>query len=122
MAAPRNVKRRKSSRHRKRARVRVDRRTAAGRRIRALVGIFIRELGGSDALSDLQRVHIATAAELRVIAETARANYIQGRENLAEVVKVEGQASRAERALAIGHHKPSGPSLNDYLERTAIDA
>lgn len=95
-----------------------DGRKREGRRRRDLVSIFLDSLGGRAAATELQLVIVRKAAELTVAAETARARLLTGdvAVNLEALVKLEGEARRAVRALGIksGGRKPA-PTLADYL-------
>lgn len=84
------------------------------RRRRDLIALFIDGLGGRDAVTDLTLVTVRKAAELTVAAEAARAAVLAGGKCAADLdmlVKLEGEARRAVRALglkidAAKHTKP----------------
>jgi hypothetical protein len=81
---------------------RVDRRTALGKRIAELTAIYIAALGSDGALSEMKRLRIGEAAQLKALAELARGNYMRnGEGNLDDIVRIERKASAAERALGI---------------------
>jgi hypothetical protein len=74
------------------------------RRRRDLVRLFVAGLGGPDAVTDLMLVTVRKAAELTVAAEAARARVLNGGTCAADLdmlVKLEGEARRATRALGI---------------------
>jgi len=95
-----------------------DGRTVQGRRRRDLVTIFINAIGGRAAASELQLVQIRKAAELTVAAETVRARVLVGDPavNVADLVRLEGEARRAVRALGI---KPQARAHVPMRERLA---
>jgi hypothetical protein len=66
-----------------------------------LVAIFLDALGGRAAVSELQLVQVRKAAELTTAAEAVRAPVLAGDAamDLELLVKIEGEASRAVRAL-----------------------
>lgn len=66
--------------------------------------MFVAGLGGQDAVSDLALVGVRKAAELTVAAEAARAAVLNGggcAADLDMLVKLEGEARRAVRALGL---------------------
>jgi hypothetical protein len=74
------------------------------RRRRDLVRMLIEGLGGWDAVSDLTLVTVRKAAELTVAAEAARAAVLNGGTCAADLdclIKIEGEARRATRALGL---------------------
>ena len=94
-------------------------RRAQERRRRDLVAIYIDALGGS--VTPLQAIEIRKAAELTTAAETARARLLAGNAaiDLNALVKIEGEARRAVRALDI----KSQPRVHVPLrERLAAEA
>jgi hypothetical protein len=80
-----------------------DGRTVQGRRRRDLVSIYLDALGGRAAVSELQLVGVRKAAELTTAAEAMRARVLAGDPavNVDALVKLEGEARRAVRALGI---------------------
>jgi hypothetical protein len=75
----------------------VDRRTPLGRRIKQLTAIYLDALGGDSALSDIKRLRIDEAAQLKALAEQARGAWMRdGDGNLDDVVRIERKASAAE--------------------------
>ena len=74
------------------------------RRRRDLVRLLIDGLGGWEAVSDLTLVTVRKAAELTVAAEVARARVLEAGTCAADLdmlVKLEGEARRAIRALGL---------------------
>lgn len=103
----------------------VDGRSAAGRRMRDLMAIYAESLGGAEQLSDHQVTAVRRAAELVVIAETARAAVLEGKStDLDGLVRAENMAGRAVRQLGIRPvaAKPKGPTLAEHLARRAAEA
>lgn len=97
----------------------VSGRTAEGRRIRDLVESYVTSLGGHAGLSDTQLADVRRAAELKVLAERARAQALQqpGVVDLTALVKLEGAADRAVRRLGLkpGAQTQKQQSLADYV-------
>jgi hypothetical protein len=94
----------------------MDGRTIAARRARELARGFEAELGGS--LSVSQRAAIERAATLIAVAEDARARRLAGDQavTLDDVVRVDGAAARAVKALGIKPGAaPKPPTLVEYL-------
>jgi hypothetical protein len=95
-------------------------RAAQDRRRRDLVALFIEGLGGRAAVSELTHVAIRKAAELTVAAEMARANVLNGATTVTDLevlIKLEGEARRAVRALGLKTNaKPA--TLSDLLRRS----
>lgn len=82
--------------------------TPAGRRRRDLVAAFVEALGGPDKLTPVQLIDIRKAAELTALAEEQRGKALCdgiAPGELAALVRLEGSASRATKALGI---KPAG--------------
>lgn len=80
--------------------------------------MFSDALGGAAALSPVMAAKVETAAELKVVAEVARACFLAGADvNPVDLVRTENQAARAERALGIGHQKSAErrPSMRERL-------
>jgi hypothetical protein len=96
----------------------VDRRRPIGKRIAALTRLYTEALGGDGALSEMKRLRIGEAAQLKALAELARGDYMRdAKGSLDDVVRIERKASHAERALGIVD-KPArdqSPSLAEYL-------
>lgn len=96
---------------------RVDRRTALGKRIAELTAIYTSALGSDDALSEMKRLRIGEAAQLKALAERARGDYLRdGSGSLDDIVRVERKASTAERALGIVEKRgrPTSPLLEHF--------
>jgi hypothetical protein len=95
---------------------RVDGRLRAARRVKALTAAFLTQL---DATDPVTLAAVKKAAELVAVAEDLRRRALQGDViDLGEMVKVEGVADRAVRALAIDRKRalaPRAPSLKEYL-------
>lgn len=99
---------------------RVDRRTALGKRIAELTAIYTAAIGSDDALSEMKRLRIGEAAQLKALAERARGDYLRdGSGSLDDVVRIERKASAAEHSLGIVEPPPRDktPSLQEYLAR-----
>jgi len=80
----------------------IDGRSPLGRRIRDLFKAFRSRLDAA-AVDDVTAAKIKTAAETRAIAEEARAMFLRGETvSLEDIVRLENQAARAERALGLG--------------------
>ena len=100
--------------------------TPAGRRRRDLVDAFITALGGIESLTEVQLMGVRKAAELTVIAEQARARALTTDGDtpidLTGIVRAEGAADRAVRALGIKSSPaaPKVPTIAEWLaERTS---
>ena len=90
-------------------------RRAQIRRRHDLVAFYIEACGGA-AIGDLMLVSVRRAAELTVAAEMARAQLLNGQADPAIVVKLEGEARRAIRALGLKvDAKPPAPLLRERL-------
>jgi hypothetical protein len=99
----------------------LDGRTLVARRRRELIDIYIAALGGPASLSEGQRLDIRKAAELTALAEQARARAMRegtsDASELSAMIRLEGMAARAVRALNIKPQasQPKPPSLAEYL-------
>lgn len=93
----------------------LDGRSRPARRTKELVGSFTAALGGDAAPH--QRIAIRRAAELTAIAEQSRALHLAGQCSVDDVVRADGVAARAVRALRLptGPPKPSVPSAQEWL-------
>jgi hypothetical protein len=106
----------------------LDGRTLVARRRRELIAIYVAALGGPAALSEGQQIDIRKAAELTALAEAARARAMRegatGAGELTAMVRLEGMAARAVRALNIkaGAAQPKPPSLADYVASRRAEA
>jgi hypothetical protein len=94
-------------------------RSPAGRRRRDLVSFFVDALGGTDNVTPVQVTDVRRAAELTALAEEIRAKALcegTGAVDLAALVRLEGAASRAVRALGIksGPSTPKTPTIEEY--------
>ena len=97
------------------ARMAIDGRTNLGRRVHDLVEVFVEQLGGWDALNDMEFAAVKKAAELVALAEQARADALhQGKVNPDVLLRFEGCADRAVRRLGIIGRKPAR-SLRQHL-------
>jgi hypothetical protein len=96
---------------------RVDGRSAAAKRVKALTATFLADLG-SKAPSAHMRDAAIRAAELTVLAEQARAEALRnGCSDPTALSRIEGCADRAVRRLGIPHHQqPDGMTLGDILK------
>jgi hypothetical protein len=95
-------------------------RTPAGRRRRDLVTVFVDALGGADKVTGVQLMDIRRAAELTALAEETRAKALcEGTSSvdLAALVRLEGAASRAVRALGVksGPAATRAPTIGEWL-------
>jgi len=93
--------------------------SAAARRQRDLVSIFIEAVGGPSAVSELQLIAVRRAAELTATAEMVRAAVLSGvSADYGTLIRLESESRRAVRALGIGSPaavvKP-GAALAKYL-------
>ncbi|NTI03463.1 hypothetical protein G6K88_15675 [Agrobacterium rhizogenes] len=81
----------------------LDRRTHEWRRRAELMLMFADALGGPSKIDDMTASKIASAADMRVIAEIARARFLRGEDiSLDDVVRAERAAGLTEKALQIG--------------------
>jgi hypothetical protein len=95
-----------------------------GRRYRDLVDAFVAALGGDETkLNEAQRVSIRRAAELSTLTEEQRAKALRGEviDPLA-LVRLEGAADRAVRALNLKPSAPRVPSIAEALAAGRGDA
>jgi tagatose-1,6-bisphosphate aldolase non-catalytic subunit AgaZ/GatZ len=102
----------------------LDGRTAGGRRRRDLIEAFVAALGGADACSDVTMVAVVRAAELTAVAEEARAAALKGDPtvDLGSLVRIEGAADRAVRALGLkAVVAAKAPSLQEHLAKQAAE-
>jgi hypothetical protein len=101
----------------------LDGRKTEQRRRRDLVAIYIDALGGRAAATELQLVEVRKAAELTAAAEVVRARVLAGASiDLSSLVKLEGEARRAVRALGIKSGPPPHVPLRDRLAAEAESA
>jgi hypothetical protein len=100
--------------------VRIDGRSKPAKRAKQLAAGFIARLGGGDA-DIAMKAAVQKAAELAAVAEELRGRALRGESvDLGELVRVEGIADRALRAIGITPGKPptSGQTLAQYLAST----
>jgi hypothetical protein len=97
-------------------------RTALGRRVRDLADSFAAQLGGWTGLSDTMTHNVRRAAELTALAEQTRADALRdGNLNPLALVRLEGAANRAVRALMLDRKREPPEreqQLADWLART----
>lgn len=90
----------------------VSGRTALGRRLYDLAEGFAAQLGGWAALSDMMAANVRKAAELTALAEQTRADALRnGNVDPLAVVRLEGAASRAVRALGLDRPREPMPHI-----------
>ena len=102
---------------------RVDGRSKAAKRVKELAASYIARLGGRN-VDAATLAAIQKAAELAALAEELRGRALRGEAvDLGEMVKVEGVADRAARALGLDRLKRDNDdrSLDEYLD-TKYDA
>jgi hypothetical protein len=95
---------------------RFNKNTALGRRLNDLYRALLNAIG--NPTSTLAHAHCLRAAELRVLAEDARAKLLAGDGDPDTVVRLEGAADRAERKLGLDQRKREqarGPTLAEHL-------
>lgn len=82
---------------------RLDGRTRAARRRRALIDSYVEALGGPAALTPIKQQEVEQAATLTVIAEVAQAKFLEGSELVTadDLVRATNAADRAVRRLNI---------------------
>jgi hypothetical protein len=99
----------------------LDGRTRSAREARRLIETFRREVGGK--LTPTQRIAAERWATLAVLAADARMRCLAGDRgvSLADVVKLDGAASRARRALLAIQRRPRKPvGPFEHLDSLAI--
>ena len=80
------------------------------RRRRDLVETFMAALGGPSVVNELTQVTVRKAAELVVLAEATRAGMLNGGvTDIVGLIRIEGEARRACRALGLKIEAASGP-------------
>jgi hypothetical protein len=106
----------------------MDGRSSASLRIKKLMAVFVAELGGSDAASPTMMLKIRRAAELTVACEELRASTLSAEHPptdlaMLALVRLEGIADRATRALGLGVRKPEPavPTLAEHLAKRAAE-
>jgi hypothetical protein len=95
----------------------VSRNSAAGRRVADLLRAFLRAMGEPDDV--LSQASALRAAELMTAAEIARHKLLSGIGDADQVLRLEGAAGRAVRALAIDAKREPAGGLQAYLESLA---
>jgi hypothetical protein len=88
-----------------RPRKEIDGRTFAAKRRAALIRNFVDALGGDDNVTPLQLVDVRRASELTALAEEARTRALRDGSaavDMSSLVRLEGMASRAQKALGLG--------------------
>jgi hypothetical protein len=102
----------------------LDARSELGRRVRDLAHAYAELLGGWAALSDTMAANVRRAAELVALAENARADALRnGNTDALGLVRLEGAANRAVRALQLDRKKRepgAAPSLSEYLRSSPM--
>jgi hypothetical protein len=73
--------------------------TRDGRLRQRMVAAYVQALGGSDRVSEIVRRDVVRAVDLEILAATARAAALLGKESLGTAMRVEIQASKAIRRL-----------------------
>lgn len=96
---------------------------ALARRRRDLVDALTTALGGEAALSPVVLMQVKKAAELLTMCEMARADMLNGKPtNMLALVRLEGIASRAVRALGVVIEKPVPAGLQRARQRMDAQA
>jgi len=96
---------------------RISRNTAKGRRIADVYHAYLEALGNpTDAIV---QANVLTAAELKVAAEEARKQLLDGTGDADALVRLENLAHRAERKLGIKRSTAKGPTALDYIRARA---
>jgi tagatose-1,6-bisphosphate aldolase non-catalytic subunit AgaZ/GatZ len=101
-----------------------DGRSIGGRRRRDLIDAFVAALGGAGACTDVTMVAVVRAAELTAVAEEARAAALKGDPtvDLGSLVRIEGAADRAVRALGLKAVAAAKvPGLAEHLAKRAAE-
>ncbi len=104
---------------------RVDGRSKAAKRAKELAASFVAQLGKAAADGAAALAAVQKAAELFVVAEELRARALRGETvDLGELVKVEGIADRAVRALGLDRRRELAPteSFADVAARAQAEA
>jgi len=98
----------------------LDGRTRAARRARELAKAFEDEIGGT--ISASQRLAIERAAALVALSEDAKARRLAGDRDISldDVVRVDGAAQRAVKALALDRKRQ--PAIMTLRDRLAAEA
>jgi hypothetical protein len=97
-------------------RIPVSGRSALGRRIHDLADGYAAALGGWSGLSDLMTGNIRKAAELVALSEQTRADALRnGNVDPLALVRLDGAANRAVRALMLDHPREPELTLEQHL-------
>jgi hypothetical protein len=98
----------------------VSRNTSAGRRVRDLLRAYLKAMGDPDDV--VLQANALRAAELVTAAEIERHKLLSGVGDADAVLRLEGAAGRAVRALGIARKRePEGETIADIM-READDA
>jgi hypothetical protein len=104
----------------------LDGRSTEARRFKIICGGIVADLGGSDLLTDSDKIAVAQIATLTMAAERLREDaVVSGSINTDSIIRLMSEARRSLSRLQskAARSKPSGPSLQDYLaQRAAKDA
>jgi hypothetical protein len=103
--------------NKRRAKVRIDKRYALGRRVKELTAIFLERLG-PDAEDPVLDAAIRRAAETVALSEDLRARMLRGEAvDPDDVLRTTRAADALTRRLHLDRHKRqlTTPSLSDYL-------
>ena len=116
---PKHCRARATNRPRKMS---IDGRSRLGRRVADLCEDFAQRLGGWASLSDTMIASIRRAAELNALAEEVRTHALNsGDIDPIGVVRLEGAAARATRALMLDRpREPEPMTLEQHLARYAV--
>ena len=88
----------------------IDGRSQLGRRLHDLAENFACQFGGWAGMSDMMAANVRRAAELTALAEQTRAEALRdGNVDPLAVVRLEGAATRAVRALGLDRKRPEPP-------------
>jgi hypothetical protein len=91
---------------------------AQDRRRCDLITAFVNALGGPEAVSDLVLLQVRRCAELQAMCEMARAGMLNGTQtDMLALVRLEGVASRAVRALGLKTEPPPAKARGLELAR-----
>jgi hypothetical protein len=93
--------------------------TAEGRRARDLFEGYVALMGAPTDTILLS--HALAAAELVAASEMARAEFLLGRGDIGQVIRLENLAARSVRRLGIKPATSAPPSLKDHLRQRAAE-
>jgi len=98
----------------------LDGRCRPAKRKRELVEMFAAAVSADMLADPILSQKIEVAAELAVVAEVTRANFLNANASADDVVRTSRAASLAERQLGIdARRKPAKPNVADYLRNRA---